>query len=53
MRALDAPEFLAGERRTILLGEAAVILHGLSRLTKDFDVWYFFLAFPLGESFFS
>jgi hypothetical protein len=39
MRALDALEFLAGKRRTILLGGVAVILHGLSRLTKDFDVW--------------
>ena len=39
MRAPDALEFLAGKRRTVLLGGAAVILHGLSRLTKDFDVW--------------
>jgi hypothetical protein len=39
MRALDALEFLAGKRRTVLLGGAAVILHGLSRYTKDFDVW--------------
>jgi hypothetical protein len=46
MRSFDALEFLAGKRRTILLGGMAVILHGLSRLTKDFDVWQDLLPDP-------
>ena len=37
--AEHAIEFLARKRRAILLGGAAVILHGLSRATKDFDIW--------------
>jgi hypothetical protein len=39
MTAQEAVEFLAGERRAVLLGGLAVILHGLSRNTKDYDIW--------------
>jgi len=39
MTAKDAVSFLAGNRRTVLLGGMAVILHGLSRSTKDYDIW--------------
>jgi hypothetical protein len=37
--APEALAFLAKERRTVLLGGAAVILHGMNRSTKDFDIW--------------
>jgi hypothetical protein len=37
--ARDALEFLASRRRTVLLGGAAVILHGLNRMTQDYDIW--------------
>jgi len=37
--ARDALEFLASRRRAVLMGGAAVILHGLSRMTKDYDIW--------------
>jgi hypothetical protein len=39
MTAPEALAFLARERRTVLLGGAAVILHGMNRSTKDFDIW--------------
>ncbi|MBV8223902.1 MAG: hypothetical protein JO232_01795 [Verrucomicrobia bacterium] len=39
MTARDALEFLASRRRTVLMGGTAVILHGLNRMTKDYDVW--------------
>ena len=39
MIAQEAVAFLAGKRRTVLLGGMAVILHGLSRNTKDYDIW--------------
>ena len=39
MTAQEAVAFLAGRRRTVLLGGMAVILHGLSRNTKDYDIW--------------
>ena len=37
--AREALEFLASRRRTVLLGGAAVILHGMNRMTKDYDIW--------------
>src|SRR5271165_855222 len=39
MTAQKAVAFLASKRRTVLLGGMAVILHGLSRNTKDYDIW--------------
>jgi hypothetical protein len=39
MTSQEAVAFLASKRRTVLLGGLAVILHGLSRNTKDYDVW--------------
>jgi hypothetical protein len=39
MTAQEAVAFLAGKRRTVLFGGLAVILHGLSRNTKDYDIW--------------
>ena len=39
MTSQEAVAFLAGKRRTVLLGGLAVILHGLSRNTKDYDIW--------------
>ena len=39
MKAKDAVTFLCERRRTLLLGGMAVILHGLSRTTKDIDIW--------------
>jgi hypothetical protein len=39
MTAQEAVAFLASKRRTVLLGGMAVILHGLSRNTKDYDIW--------------
>jgi hypothetical protein len=39
MTAQEAVAFLASKRRTVLLGGLAVILHGLSRNTKDYDIW--------------
>jgi hypothetical protein len=39
MTAQEAVAFLASKRRTVLLGGLAVILHGLSRSTKDYDIW--------------
>ena len=39
MTAQEAVAFLAGKRRTVLLGGMAMILHGLSRNTKDYDIW--------------
>jgi hypothetical protein len=38
-RAQEAVEFFASERRTVLLDSMVVILHGLSRNTKDYDIW--------------
>jgi hypothetical protein len=37
MTAQEAVVFLANRRRMVLLGGIAVILHGLSRSTKDYD----------------
>ena len=39
MTSQEAVGFLASKRRTVLLGGMAVILHGLSRNTKDYDIW--------------
>ena len=39
MTAQEAVVFLANRRRVVLLGGMAVILHGLSRSTKDYDIW--------------
>jgi hypothetical protein len=39
MNAQEVLAFLAGQRRTVLLGGMAVILHGLNRSTKDIDIW--------------
>lgn len=39
MTAQEVVALLAGERRTVLLGGMAVILHGLNRSTKDIDMW--------------
>lgn len=39
MKAQEAIEFLAKRNRTLLLGGMAVILHGMSRTTKDIDIW--------------
>jgi hypothetical protein len=39
MTAQEAVAFLASKRRTVLLGGMAMILHGLSRNTKDYDIW--------------
>ena len=39
MKAEDAIEFLAKHNKVLLLGGMAVILHGLSRTTKDIDIW--------------
>jgi hypothetical protein len=39
MTAQEAVAFLASKRRTVLIGGLAVILHGLSRNTKDYDIW--------------
>jgi hypothetical protein len=39
MTAQEAVAFLAGKRRAVLLGGMAMILHGLSRSTKDYDIW--------------
>jgi hypothetical protein len=39
MTSQEAVAFLASKRRTVLLGGLAVILHGLSRNTKDCDIW--------------
>jgi hypothetical protein len=39
MTSQEAVAFLASKRRTVLLGGLAVILHGLSRNTKDYDIW--------------
>jgi hypothetical protein len=39
MNAQEVVAFLASQRRTVLLGGMAVILHGLSRSTKDIDIW--------------
>jgi hypothetical protein len=39
MTSQEAVAFLASKRRSVLLGGLAVILHGLSRNTKDYDIW--------------
>lgn len=39
MNAQEVVAILAGQRRTVLLGGMAVILHGLNRSTKDVDIW--------------
>lgn len=39
MNASEIIRAIAAQRRTLLLGGAAVILHGQSRNTDDFDVW--------------
>lgn len=39
MTAQEAVAFLAERRRTVLLGGMAVILYGLNRNTKDYDIW--------------
>ena len=39
MTAQEAVAFLATKRRIVLLGGMAMILHGLSRNTKDYDIW--------------
>jgi hypothetical protein len=39
MTAREAVAFLASKRRAVLLGGMAMILHGLSRSTKDYDIW--------------
>jgi hypothetical protein len=38
--ARDALEFLASRRRTVLMGGAAVILHGLNRMTRTVAAGY-------------
>jgi hypothetical protein len=40
MTAQEAVAFLASKRRTVLLGGMAMILHGLSRNTKNYDIWF-------------
>lgn len=39
MKAQDVIARLAGQSRVIVLGGIAVVLHGLSRSTKDIDIW--------------
>lgn len=39
MKTEAAIEFLAKHNKVLLLGGMAVILHGLSRTTKDIDIW--------------
>lgn len=39
MKAKAVVDSLANRRNTLLMGGMAVILHGLSRTTKDIDIW--------------
>jgi len=39
MNAQELVAVLANQRRTVLLGGMAIILHGLNRSTKDIDIW--------------